>query len=275
MRDPGPPVRNSKALSEHAQVLYIGAGAALVELRAVEAHFTYAGSMPADLVYYDKQDNQMLLAVIKHMAQDWAGKTQARKDERKKHTSRVTVVPGLSEICRTLDFAVNDSLDFTDQPAAESWIVEDASEGGYGAVIPAVAGDWVEVGSLVGIEGASIREWRIGVIRRVNRMEGNQQRVGVELLGGGAELVTLVQKVFSPDSSASAAAAAKPEPAVLITRDPETQAQVEIIVRSGMLTHLNYIEMLQGDTVFCLKPARIVERNARGECVAFQVIEVA
>ncbi len=274
MRDPGPPVRNSVVPHEHARVLYIGAGSALEELKAVEAHFVYAGAMPADLVYYDNQDNQMMLAVIKHMAQDWAGKTQARRDERKKHTSRATVVPGLTEIFRSLDFAVNDSLDFTDQPAVESWIVEDTSVGGYGAVIPAVAGDWVEVGSLIGIEGTSIREWRIGVIRRVNRLEGNRQRVGVQLLGSGAALVTLVQKVFSPDASAAADVPAKAEPAVLITRDPEMQAQVEVIARSGMFTHLNYAEMSLGDKVFGLKPTRIVERNARGDRVAFQVVEV-
>jgi hypothetical protein len=54
----------------------------------------------------------------------------------------VTVVPGLKEIIQVLEFANNDSLDFTHRQSAESWIVEDMSEGGYGAVIPAVAGDW-------------------------------------------------------------------------------------------------------------------------------------
>ncbi len=271
MHNPGPPVRTSRAPPEGASARYIGAGQALGELAAVEAQFAYSGAMPPELVYYDDQDDQVLLKVIKHLALDWAGKTQARKDERRKVTSRVTVVPGLPEIFRALDFAVNDSLDFTDQPTAESWIVEDASEGGYGAVIPSVAGDWVEVGSLIGIEGASIRDWGIGVIRRVNRLDGNQQRVGVQRLGSGAQLVTLEQK--SPRADAKSTERAVSEPAVLITRDPESQEQVELIVRSGMFTNLERTEMLLDDRKFRLKPTKIVERSARAERVSFQVLE--
>ena len=272
MRNPGPPLRTSKAPAEGASVRYIGAGVALTELAAVEAQFAYSGAMPPGLVYYDNQDDQSLLTVIKHLAQDWAGKTQARKDERRKITSRVTVVPGLPEIFRALDFAVNDSLDFTDQPAAESWIVEDASEGGYGAVIPSVAGDWVEVGSVIGIEGASIRDWGIGVIRRVNRMDGNQQRVGVQRLGSGAQLVTLEQKSLRMDAKSTERVA--PESAVLITRDPQSRDQVEVVVRSGMFTSLERTEMMLGDQLFRLKPTQIVERSARVERVAFQVLKI-
>jgi hypothetical protein len=100
------------------------------------------------------------------------------------------VVPGLQEILRMLEFANNDSLDFTVLQAAESWIVEDMSDGGYGAVIPSVAGDWVEVGSLIGVEGESFRDWRIGIIRRVTR-HAQQQRVGVQTLGNAAQVLGL------------------------------------------------------------------------------------
>jgi hypothetical protein len=268
---PGRPVRASKAPRNNIGAKYFGAGEALAKIEEVLAEMSYTGEMPQELRFYEKQDNQLLAAALKHLALDWAGKSQARKDERRKITSRVTVVPGLSEIIRALDFAVNDSLDFTDQPAAESWIVEDTSEGGYGAVIPSVAGDWVEVGSVVGVEGASIRDWRIGVIRRVNRMDGDQQRVGVQLLGGDASLVSLSQADARVGSKAAEDSA--DEPAVLITGKPKRRGDVEILVRSGMFTSLNEVEMLSGNKRYRLKPTRVVERNARSERVAFQLSE--
>jgi hypothetical protein len=272
LRDPGRPARATREPPENsAAIQYFGAGEALANVEAVLAEMSYTGEMPQDLQFYEKQDSQLLSSALKHLALDWAGKTQARRDQRRKITSRVTVVPGLTEIMRALDFAVNDSLDFTDQPAAESWIVEDSSEGGYGAVIPSVAGDWVEVGSLVGIEGASIREWRIGVIRRVNRLEGDQQRVGVQLLGSDAALVALTQEDGRP--TAKSAADSPAEPAVLITGKPKRHTDVEVLVRSGMFTNLNETDMRLGNKRYRLKPTRVVERNARAERVAFQVAE--
>jgi hypothetical protein len=260
------PVRSSRAPPENAAAQYFGAGVALTELNAAHAEMAYTGTIPQEFRFYEKQDDQLLLAALNHLVLDWAGKTQARQDERKRITSRLTIVPGLPDIIRALTFAVNDSLDFTDQPAAESWVVEDVSAGGYGAVIPAVAGDWVEVGSLVGIEGSSFGDWRIGVVRRVNRLEGEQQRVGVQLLGSGAALVMLRQK-------ASRASAKSAEPAVLITLKPEMQDEVEVLVRGGIFSTMDDTEMMLGKKPLRLRPIRVVERSARAERVAFQVLK--
>ena len=255
LQDPHAPARTTRAPPQSAGVRYMGAGGALAAIQAVDAEMAYTGAVPPDLRFYEKQNDQLLLAALNHLALDWAGKSQARKGERRKATSRVTVVPGMPEILRALDFAVNDSLDFTDQPAAESWVVEDISADGYGAVIPSVAGDWVEVGSLVGIEGTSIHEWRIGVIRRVNRLDGDQQRVGVQLLGTTAELVTLSQK------------AARSEPAILIM---ESQDGVEVLARSGMFTNMDETEMVLRNGRFQLRPAAVMERSMHAERVALK-----
>ena len=265
---PCAPVRASRAPPENAAVQYFGAGGALIELNAAHAEMAYTGSIPKEFRFYEKQDDQLLLAALNHLALDWAGKTQARLDERRKITSRLTIVPGLPEILRALTFAVNDSLDFTDQPAAESWVMEDVSAGGYGAVIPALAGDWVEVGSLVGIQGSSIVEWRIGVIRRVRRLDADQQHVGVHLLGSGAALVMLTQKESRPGAKSA-------EPAVLLSAAPKAQDEVEVLVRGGMFSSMDDVEMVLGKKRFLLKPIRVVERSARAERVAFQVLTAA
>ena len=147
--------------------------------------------LPPGLAFDGPADPVFVKSILDHVHCDWSGKTQSRGQERQKVNARITVVPGFKDIMRTLEFAVSDSLDFTDQPTAESWVVDDVSEGGYGTLIPSVAGDWVEVGSLVGVEGEVPRAWRVGVIRRVQRVEGNQQHVGVQLLSRNAMLVRM------------------------------------------------------------------------------------
>lgn len=187
---PKAPVRMVQNIPDLPTVCFIGAGDGLQGLEQLRAHIAYTRSLPDGLDLGNPYDMDMLLGLLKHLEQDWAGKTQSRRFERRKVATRITVVPGLHEVLRMLEFANNDSLDFTILQAAESWIVEDMSDGGYGAVIPSVAGDWVEVGSLVGVEGETFRDWRIGVIRRVTR-HAQQQRVGVQMLGNAAEVLGL------------------------------------------------------------------------------------
>jgi hypothetical protein len=187
---PKEPVRMVHNIPDLPTVCFIGAGDGLQSLEQLRAHISYTRILPDGVDLGGQYDLDMLLGLLKHLEQDWAGKTQSRRFERRKVASRITVVPGLQEILRMLEFANNDSLDFTVLQAAESWIVEDMSDGGYGAVIPSVAGDWVEVGSLIGVEGESFRDWRIGIIRRVTR-HAQQQRVGVQTLGNAAQVLGL------------------------------------------------------------------------------------
>ena len=65
---------------------------------------------------------------------------------------------------------------------AESWIVENVSDGGYGAIIPAARSDWVRVGALIGLKTETAQHWGAGIIRRVARDQHQQRRVGVQVL---------------------------------------------------------------------------------------------
>lgn len=267
---PKSPLRLVRDPPVSATVRYIGAGSALKDLEQIRAHIAYTRSLPEGLDLNGKQhDDEILLALLKHLEQDWAGKSQARRFERRKVATRITVVPGLTDIIEALEFAINDSLDFTHQAVAESWIAEDMSKGGYGAVIPAVSGDWVEVGSLVGVEGESFRVWRVGLIRRVARNEQQQQRVGVQLLTQNATLVKLRWKAAGAPAKAAPAVAA---PAVLISSAPKVQKEVDVVVKKGLLDQQLVIEMEVADATHRLKVKDTIERGSGYEIVRFEVM---
>ena len=197
--------------------------------------------LPPGLAFDGPADPAFVISILDHVHRDWSGNTQARSQERQKVNARITVVPGFKGIMRALEFAVSDSLDFTDQPTAESWVVDDASERGYGAVIRAVAGDWVEVGSLVGVEGDVPRAWRVGVIRRVRRLEGKQQHVGVELLGRNAILVRM-RRETERQAQMGVSQRMPLDFAILLSADVVTvqpEAEVEVLVRSGSFTSMD------------------------------------
>ena len=263
LAEPKAPVRILRNPPNVPSVRYIGAGPALRELEQLRAHLTYTRTVPEGLSLGAQDDHEVVLALLKHLELDWAGKTQARRFERKTIAARVTVVPGFAEIARALEFATNDSLDFTHQQSAESWIVQDISAGGYGAVIPAVAGDWVEVGSIIGVEGDSFRQWRIGLIRRVTRNE-QQQRVGVQLLTEVATLVGL--------RPAGAAATAKAAPGVLLSPKIERDKEAEILTPRGLCAARNSVEISLGKTTHTMVPLDLVEHDGDYDRMKFKVV---
>lgn len=66
--------------------------------------------------------------------------------------------------------------------AHERWVMENESEAGYGAYINDQVDDWVRLGKLVGLKPEKKGHWNVGVIRRLQRTDANQQHVGIEVI---------------------------------------------------------------------------------------------
>ena len=270
---PNAPVRVTRAPLPDSAVYYFGAGPAVEALEKTLAQVEATRELPPELAFDGPADPVFVKSILDHVHCDWSGKTRSRGQERQKVNARITVVPGFKDIMRTLEFAVSDSLDFTDQPTAESWVVDDVSEGGYGTLIPSVAGDWVEVGSLVGVEGEVPRAWRVGVIRRVQRVEGNQQHVGVQLLSRNAMLVRM-RRETERQAQMGVSQRMPLDFAILLSADAATQPEVEVLVRSGSFTSMDEVYMTTKDHQIVLRPKAVIERSAACERVAFKVVRV-
>lgn len=275
LKQPQAPARMSRVPQPDGDVLYFGAGAAVEALEQIIADYESIRELPLGLTPDDSADPVFIKAILDHVYQDWSGKTLARQHERRKVNTRITVVPGFKDIVRTLEFAVNDSLDFTNQPTAESWVVHDLSEGGYGAEIPALTGDWVEVGSLVGVQSEQSREWCVGVVRRLFRVQGNQQRVGIQLLSRSASLVRM-HRNGEPRQAPRLGLSQRMQldRAILLSADAAHQPELEILIRSGSFTNLEDVHMLAGTQHIVLRPKAVVERSAACERVTFTVLSV-
>ncbi len=73
-------------------------------------------------------------------------------------------------------------------PDVERWVMHDESEYGYGAIIEARDKDWLRVGALIGIKAHDVDKWKIGIVRRLSRINEDTSSIGIETL---AEMPTL------------------------------------------------------------------------------------
>ena len=85
-------------------------------------------------------------------------------------------------------------------PDVERWVASDESECGYGAVVESHDKDWLRVGALVGIKPHDTSAWKIGVIRRLARIDSESSSVGIETLAEAPVLAMLYDTV-KPDYS--------------------------------------------------------------------------
>ena len=73
-------------------------------------------------------------------------------------------------------------------PDVERWVMHDESECGYGALIETRDKDWLRVGALIGIKAHDAEQWKIGIVRRLSRIDEDTSSIGIETL---AEIPTL------------------------------------------------------------------------------------
>jgi len=76
-------------------------------------------------------------------------------------------------------------------PDVERWVMHDESECGYGAVVESRAKDWLRVGALIGIKTHESDTWKIGIVRRLSRINSDTSSVGIETLTELPSLISL------------------------------------------------------------------------------------
>jgi hypothetical protein len=166
---------------------------------------------------------------------------------------------------------VEDSLDFhaTDKDGSESWIVENVSDGGFGAIVPQVKGDWIKVGSLLGVQSETAKFWGAGVVRRVARDEYQQRRVGIQLITNAVIPVTV-----TPSGGISSIKEMRGgEPAILLSTTPDKNGDIGLLLKVGSYSPLQTLDMNVRGKQFYLMPRKLVEGGDDFDWAKFKVMK--
>jgi len=199
-----------------------GAGAALGEVNALADRMRATAAVPSSLNLGAPVEADEVLEVLEHLAMYWSLQPPERKHQRHSVKSRLSVANGLKGVIEALGEPV---LLGVDSRATESWIVENVSAGGFGAVVSPVKGDWLRVGVLVAMQPEGGSNWVVGLVRRVNRTAAQQARVGIQ---------TLSRSPAVSQFSISGSRAAAGEQGVLLKGNDPAAAEVQIALRPGV-----------------------------------------
>jgi len=253
-------------------MLYFGAGDALFRLDRLVEQMAARDGVPQEFNLGASYDKDEVIGVLRHLAQYWSDTPPARGSERRPTAARITVVPGADQVFGSLDpTGVVSTLDFSRNLTAESWIVENVSDGGYGAIVPPQMIDWVKVGALIGMKSETSSHLGIGVIRRITRDAHQQRRVGIQMLTKTAVAVT----ISKASTMSSLNFDLREETAILLTPKHDARGEVEMLLREGIFNGRETLDMTVQQKNYRLTPARIIE-NGDDYCWArFQVAKQA
>ncbi len=271
MATPRAPVRLFKGVTPSPTMRFFGAGGALAGLAQLTGKIKEMGVLPSDVNLGGNYEKDVVLGVLKHLALQWSEQPPARNSERRKTASRITVVPGFVEILGVLDPASNAELDFSQEQSqnVESWIVENVSEGGCGAILPPRKSDWIKVGMLLGVLSETSKFWGIGLVRRIAADEHQQRRVGIQLLSKGAIPI----KVTKSGSTSGFNANREPQQAILLSTAPDAQGEVGVVLRDGIFNGRDSLDMVVRDKSYLLMPASMVEDGEDFDWAKFKVMQ--
>jgi len=167
---------------------YFGPGEAATQLKKLIVSLEKDGALPAGVHLGAEFDGTLLLTVLEHLSRYWAPELPARGEKRREVVSRINVVHGFDDILVAIAAGEERVADLDYK--IETWVVENESGGGYGAIIPLV-NDWLTVGTLLGIRRDNSAAWGVGVVRRVNNDNRLTRHVGIQVLSRGGSVVNI------------------------------------------------------------------------------------
>lgn len=260
------------AAASGADLRYFGAGAALASLGEALRTLEQEQAVPAALGFATAIEPAQLLPVLRQIYLDWSGTPQERRQQREKTNVRVSVLHGFRDIAQEIDRSTADPFDFTAKAAGESWIASDFSPDGFGVVMPAVSGDWVSVGSLLGILGEAAGAWSVGMVRRVRRLDAGQQHIGVQVLSRHAQAVRVMRQVARAGLNISQRMPI--ELGILLSADAAQQKEIELLVSDAELYREGNLYVPTADGVLLVALRDVLELTADCARIGLTVLDV-
>lgn len=264
-----PPARVFRGVESNQTTRFFGAGSAPLALEQLIEDIMATGSVPSHIDLGGTFPTRVVLPVLHHLASHWSDKPPARGFERRKIVAQLTVVRTFKQMLKYLLPAADDnSLDFRAQHASESWIVENVSDGGFGVLIPPGHGEWIRIGSVLGVKTETSQAWGAGVVRRITCDPLQQRRVGVQLLSDAV----FAASVF-PAGGASTADGCNGERAVLLSAALDTNGEIDLLLRARSFIPGKHLEMNVRGKEYYLRPSRLVEAGDNFDWAKFKIMQ--
>lgn len=273
-----------------------------------------SGEVPARLGLTEDCKLPACLELLDKVTELWAPtvKRVQRVHERKRVMQQVEVVHGLDRICANVKLdndqvrldtdsrglTYDEMLDmhlygFVTQrtrdklareleeqrpplPEHERWVVENESEGGYGALIEVEDEDWIRLGKLVGLKPGRNASWVVAVIRRMVHVGSGQYAVGLQIIAH-RPVALLLRAARHQESGytidgVDAADVVLPIPAIYIKAERESGQPDSLLLASAEFASGRTLWFSVHGTAYHIALNQALERGDDWLRVSFRVI---
>ena len=242
---------------------FFGAGRIKGQIDDLVSRLAGGEIVPREMNLEGVNDIGAVIHVLEHLSQQWWGRRPERRAERRRSLSAIGVEHGFDNIMARLS---SDEVAEQMAPAAETWSVENESDGGYGALLPMNQGDWLHVGKVLAVKPTDTRVWAVGIVRRLAAQEGGQRNVGIEILARGARAVKLHQRTD----------VAKTWKALLLssqTGGDASLAEASLLLPAGSFLPDASLEMEVYGTSYILAPRMLLEHGTEFEIARYRIVQ--
>lgn len=211
------------------------------------------GEVPKTINLGGEYPAKVVLPVLQHLALYWASEPPQREHPRHAVKTRIAVLQGFDD-CFTV-FA-GEVARLGKERTAESWVVENVSQGGFGAGVDEL-GDWLKIGALLSMRPEGGENWILGVVRRYNKDSNDRASVGIQSLSRHAQGVEL-----RPRTSGFSATGAIPG---IRLHEGNKPGEARIVMPTASFDVRESLEFVHEDRRYLLTPIELEEVGSNFE----------
>lgn len=256
-----PPLRLARMPAKAAPTQrFLKPGTAHDAMRTLLETLERGGDMPPEINLGGQYPVKLLVAVFRHLTNYLSPIPPQRLHDRHRVMHRMSVLNGL------INAFVVFSDEFGGRPTGlptDTWVAENVSRGGFGALLDSVPGEWLKVGSLVAMQPEGGDNWLLGIIRRFHRLSEKDARVGIQSLAKKALAIEVQVK------SVSSYAATAGVPALLLL-DGNDAGEFRVVLPPMTFDQRESLEYVRDGQRFLLTPVSLSEQTADYELARYR-----
>jgi hypothetical protein len=246
---------------------FFGAGDASLQLEQSIQSLEADQQPSPDLAAGGDYDPGLVEVTLRHLLRYWGPKPPERKQRRRRHVERVSVVHNYEEVVANVGGLFFESPFVSNE---EEWVVENESEGGFGAFVSQPNGAWLKVGSLIGIRREDGVSWGAAIVRRVTLDENGNRYTGIELLArGGAAVTIMLGSTSAKDDRISP----EGELCVLLPSATVQTGEATLLMRPGLFSLARSLVMRAYDRQYLLVPVGLTRSSDEFDVGRYRILK--
>ncbi|MDD2741085.1 MAG: hypothetical protein PHV02_02360 [Rhodocyclaceae bacterium] len=230
------------------------------QFKALLAELEQGGELSPEIALGGQFPPRVLIPVLQHLVAYLAPVPPQRSHDRHRVKHRISVLNGL------INAFVVFSSEFGGRPAGlqiESWVVENVSRGGFGALLSNIPGEWLKVGALLAMQPEGGDNWLLGIVRRYHRESELEARIGIQTLATKAVAIECRPRT----SSSYGAAATLP---ALLVRDGNQAGEVRVVLPANSFDLRESLDYQLDGQRFLLSPVELLEQTVDYEVARYR-----